>query len=649
MSQFIVFENSLRAFCKNFRHLLLAVLFGGYLFWVVDTHLIFEARDSLFLWDFRYFTDFIGQPGWLLRWFDALWVQWCHSGGLAAIVLTAFAWLLLLTTSEFMNSLTGSRIRGTWIIPGVALFYLYGNHSMRTFVLTGAAFNMLASWGWCCIRAEWRIQKMAAFCVCSVLLYYLTGIAFGCFVICCLIYSIARLKSWRLALVMILISVCAKYGVDFILSNLGLRTWNFQIPAAEADLLNLKTILFYSYFPICALVVVCLHSTRGTALLHRFEGAFHKKEIVKTKGEKKNAKNNPSGSVSQNEGFRWAWGMGMILVLGMAWGVGLISIDKSKKALLEIDYCADNQQWDELLVKARKLRVYTQYANHDINLALYHTGRLPNEMFTFWQHYSILLDQEQVRGDAVGRVSKPCDLLLELGRVNEAEHNALELLENYPTGRTLKRLALIKIIKNDMEAARLFLHVLRKDPLWGHWAEDYLRRLDSGENFSEDGTIQEIRKRMLAQDDLSKVCTITGNGPMMNYYEMLIDLLKQNPENKMAFEYLMAIYLLDGNLQAVVDLLPYGDRFHYPALPTSYEEAALLYATGHQKELRIESSGLFFRNYKISTTTEDKFKLLRSILKQSGGSLKNAAPEISRDLKNTYFEYYLIQHRNGHV
>lgn len=36
----------------------------------MDARLIFQARDKLFLWTLRYFTDFIDQPGLLLEWFD---------------------------------------------------------------------------------------------------------------------------------------------------------------------------------------------------------------------------------------------------------------------------------------------------------------------------------------------------------------------------------------------------------------------------------------------------------------------------------------------------------------------------------------------------------------------------------------------------
>ena len=70
--------------------------------------------------------------------------------------------------------------------------------------------------------------------------------------------------------------------------------------------------------------------------------------------------------------------------------------------------------------------------------------------------------------------SKPFDLLLELGRVNDAEHVAMEMLEMRPTGAALKRLALAKMIKGQPANARVVLNMLRDDLVWGRWAERIL-------------------------------------------------------------------------------------------------------------------------------------------------------------------------------
>ena len=147
---------------------------------------------------------------------------------------------------------------------------------------------------------------------------------------------------------------------------------------------------------------------------------------------------------------------------------------------------------------------------------------------------------------------KPFGLLLELGRVSEAERVAIEMLESAPTGAALKRPG---ADENDQgPAGRLrawCLNVLRDDLVWGQWAERYLRRLAADPDLAGDEEIQRIAgidarwKTILictSQFRSSTTVSIDPGG-------MLLDLLKRNPENRMAFEYLMAIRLCNSDVQ----------------------------------------------------------------------------------------------------
>jgi hypothetical protein len=629
------------------RFLLLAAFFAYFLYAIMDLRLVFEARDTLFLWNKGYFLDFLGQPGWLLRWFDPLWVQLCHDGWAGTLILVFLFWSLLVSTAAFMDSLAGSHVRGTWIIPAVGLFYIHGSYTAQTFAITGAALAMAAAWGWSRFSKKSPSVWMTVFILLTAILYYLIGEACVCFAACSLIYIGVHCKSWRWLLTMVLIATGIKFGLDTLLGQLCLSNERFHAPALETDLLNWKNSVFFAFFPLCTLCVAFRKTLSNTPIWNRLLQSQHQQETRKhTKNASvKSSKHKEPLQVESEHGFSWLrWSLGTVVILAMAAITGYSSQDRNTKSLLEIDYCVSHKLWDEVLTKARKLKVYSQYTNHDVNLALYHTGKMPYELFAHLQLYSILLDQEQIRNGAVAMVRKPCDLLLELGRVNEAEHTALELLEIYPTGQTLKRLALIKIIKNEPEAARLFLNVLSDDLIAGNWARQQLEKLQTRSDFADDPMIQEARRNRLTKDDLSSVCRInTNTGTQANYYAMLENLIKHNPKNQMAFEYLMSMYLLDGNLQGVVDLIPSADSFSYPTLPPCYEEAALIYGTSHPTELVVNSSGVYFRNRRISDATAAKFKQLRSIVNQSGGSIPKALPAISRELQGSYFAYFLTQ------
>lgn len=57
----------------------------------------------------------------------------------------------------------------------------------------------------------------------------------------------------------------------------------------------------------------------------------------------------------------------------------------------------------------------------------------------------------------------------------------------------------------------------------------------------------------------------------------LLILLRENPDNKIAFEYLMAYYLLNKRLDDFINALPNIKNLDYKELPLSYQEAVILY------------------------------------------------------------------------
>ena len=129
------------------RVILFVAFLAWYLYAVVDLRLVFQVRDVLFLWNLRYFTDFVGQPGSLLEWTDNLLVQACYQGWPAAIAIAGTAWLLLISTIRFMNGSGRAGIGGTWVIPGILLVVLYGGYRFPTSVIVGLALAMTAANG----------------------------------------------------------------------------------------------------------------------------------------------------------------------------------------------------------------------------------------------------------------------------------------------------------------------------------------------------------------------------------------------------------------------------------------------------------------------------------------------------------------------
>jgi hypothetical protein len=655
--KFLGFLQSIGAALFPMRVVVFVAFFAWYLYAVVDMRLVFQARDKLFLLNIDYFTDFIGKPGLLMEWTDNLLVQLCYLGWPGAIAVAATAWLLLVSTIGFMRALGRTNIGGTWVIPGILLVVLYSHYLFQTSMIVGLAMAMTAANGWCRtpVRQPWF--RLALFVTISAALYYVTGASYYCFAACCVIHEELAEKRRLSGLFFLLAAIGVKFGLDAVLAHLYIASPRYHVPSDAYKMahLNWCVILLYSYFPACAMFVVFRQTAYASinTLFQRLRKLIGKKDTVAHgKGKKHEKVVRPERTIASTGILRRIrWLGATVVMLSLAATAGFYFLNRDLKAFLEIDYCAEHRLWNDILVKAGNLpsRVYSQYVNHDVNLALYHIGRLPYQMFSYPQSYWPLFSMNDVYSDPFIQktnegMRKPCELLLELGRINEAEHVALEMLEMWPSGGTLKRLALMKMIKGQPAVARVFLNVLRDDLIWGRWAEGYLHRLETDPDLAGDEEIQRTRRLMISEDDLHLTDRFHFGGGTSTIPSitsvMLLKLLEQNNQNRMAFEYLMEIYLLSGDVQAAAKSLSFLDKLSYPAIPPLYEEAVLIYAAMHPDDIKATGSGFIFRGRRISEPTMNKFRRLQAIVKLYGGPNEAARSAVEHELGDSYFYYY---------
>ena len=499
--------------------------------------------------------------------------------------------------------------------------------------------------------------RLVLFVAVSAVLYYVAGGAYYCFATCCAIHE-ARAERRRLSGVLFLLAaVAVKFALDSVLVQIDLASHNFHVFSLEKPQNGVESwriMVLYLYFPACALFVVFRRSVSALtgAAWQRFRNPLKKPPLPEHGGSSSESRKQISRSGVGLAPTRiiacMRWAGGSLFALLLAATAGFCCLERQRKVLLEIEYCTVHGLWDEALAKAKTLppAAYSRFVNHDVNLALYHAGRLPYEMLSYPQTYSSLLSMNDVR-DNTALLRRPLDLLLEVGRVNEAEHLSLEALESHPSGGVLKRLALVKLAKGQLAAAGVVLKVLRDDLIWGHWAEEHLQRLAADPRLTDDDEVQRIRGLMISKDDMHLFSVLLPNrGVFFNSKICLFDLLKHNGENQMAFEYLMAICLCDRDLDAVAQLLPFLDGLPYSATPPLYEEAALLYSRAHPEQIREVGSEVFFRGRQISESTMKKFRRLQEIATQCGGAKKKMESNLARELGDTYFYYYYF-HTSG--
>jgi hypothetical protein len=116
---------------------------------------------------------------------------------------------------------------------------------------------------------------------------------------------------------------------------------------------------------------------------------------------------------------------------------------------------------------------------------------------------------------------------------------------------------------------------------------------------------------------------------------VLRKLLAVNPGNRMAFEYLMSWYLLNGNPDRVVELLPRLAEFGIDEIPPLYQEAAM---TDSVLSGRKPPAALAAR---LDRDLVARYLRFGALLQSKGGQPAAALEALRNRDRGSYFAYFL--------
>ncbi|MHB8898541.1 MAG: DUF6057 family protein, partial [Thermoguttaceae bacterium] len=231
-------------------------------------------------------------------------------------------------------------------------------------------------------------------------------------------------------------------------------------------------------------------------------------------------------------------------------------------------------QWDELLQRAGG----NVFGDHRIqfmtNFALFHRGKLLDEMFRYPQPCGtrgllLNLSGTQVPGpgdDDSDDGMYNSDLFYEMGHVNLAMQHAFNSASlRGPSYETLVRIAQCSLANGNEPLARKYLRVLEKTLFYRDLARRYTAMLADPESLEAE--FGPIRKRLP---------TVDGFGHPTRHF---LVLLESSPDNRMALEYLVAWQLLEKTpetLQSVCADMGHLRDIGLASLPRHCQEAVLL-------------------------------------------------------------------------
>ncbi len=610
---------------RPIRSLLFFILFYLYLWLKVDLRLIYHSGETIttfpvFYRTWAFFRELAPYPGGLVEYLSAIVPQSFYIGWAGALVVTLQAWLICVCTDHFLKAINTSSFRWLRFVPPILLLITYTQYTYHFVTTMALLVALLFVSLYLRVAPKGRLPRLMVFLVLSIILYAIAGGAYLLFAVLCVIYELFFRRCWQIGLLYSLSAAVISY-VE------GVLIFDVSIVEAFSELLPFSgKILIYETRRKMIEITYILYLLLPSAALLLGLCRIPAKKKVKKKPRHKSTK--PGAKILswyfRSSKIRWV--TESCLLLGIAGSIVFHFHNNKLKTMLEADYYAYHKMWPQVL-QAFHRHPNSFFIVHAVNRALYHTGRLGSDMFAYPQHPDTLFLTSKKRFAAFW---KKFDVYIDLGVMNLAESALTEsLIRLGERPIILKRLAMINMVKADSGAARVYLGALSKTLFHADWANNYLARLQSDPNLSMDDQIQHLRDMMMETD-----YGFTNYVPE----RILLALLQKNRYNRMAFEYLMAWYLLTGQLDKLVQNLDRLDDFNYEGIPIHYEEAILIYEvlTGTKVDLK---------GRQISQRTHQRSRGFSSISNRFRSSNEMAAMLATAPyFGDTYFFYYNFGH-----
>ena len=208
--------------------------------------------------------------------------------------------------------------------------------------------------------------------------------------------------------------------------------------------------------------------------------------------------------------------------------------------VMQYDFMARHQQWNRILETANREKPNNQIGVTVQNLALAMHGVLLDQLFNYHQNgiAGLLPD---VKEDATSPLPT-AEAFYQLGMINVAQRTVFEaqeaILDFQKSGRCYMRLAQTNLINGQYEVARKYLSALQKTLFYHDWANETLPLLGDEAAIAKHPEYGRLRK--MAYDD-----DFYFSDHVMP--EMLQSLYLRNRDNGLAYQYLVAYYLLTGD------------------------------------------------------------------------------------------------------
>ncbi|MBN1508129.1 MAG: hypothetical protein JW955_14860 [Sedimentisphaerales bacterium] len=632
-----------RWFYSHLGDLILTVLFFALLYvyvWrVVKPCLIYSCGTitdfPIFYKGWAFFLDQVSGPGGLLTYVSALLSQLFYYSWAGAIVITAQAWVISACTGWLFRAVGVPGARWWRFVPALLVLVTYSQYTYHLPGIMGAVAALLGACGYVGLVTRGRtadpgrgsIWHLVVFIMLSAVVYVVSAAAFLPFAAVCAVYELLHRRRYVTGLAYLAFAAIVPYVAGVLLFRVSLvdaytdllpLSWRIRGWATREKMVTAVYALYL--FPIAGAII----------------GGLWQVVAVRWRADKKSEAATPARTRGQSHHSKPAKGwlstlhrqaiapavrtiIGAVLVLVIGGGVAAFGLDEPQRARLEVHYYACRKMWPEVLEAARRHPV-DHFVMNAVDRALWHTGRLTLDMFSYPQQPGGLLLTGE---DHVLVYWNKFDTQIDLGLMNTAEKNLTECMETFgEQPMILQRLAMVNLVRGTTNSARVYLGALSRTLFYSGWARDYLARLDADPSLAGDREIQELRSRCLRKDNLALFYAKE---------EMLAALAAQDNRNRMAFEYLMAWYLQTRKLDKFIQNIERLSEFGYATIPPLYQEALAIYAYPRGKA----------GEYPISPDVRSRFESFSRIFNRYRQDKAAAFNELAGSYRDSYLFYYI--------
>ena len=630
----------------DWRHIIQSAAFFILFFYAVcfgiEPQLVYHGGGIItnfpvFYYGWDHFQNYLYRPGGLVHYLSDFLIQCLYHQWLGSLVITLQAFLLFSGIQAFFCNLGLQKLKFLSFVPPILLLCIYSLYGYFVNTFTQINYFIVGLGIFTCVRFTKSMSPFAVSLIAiplTFILFILTGSSAFIVALLCLICElgtwqglIARLLpmlSWMVAL-LLTPWLFEWWRKDLISSEALTRFYSF-IPKAT-DLKNTKTLLLHFLClmgPVVGLVAVIIRAIYLKYLKAMIDA--REARISSTKAPSTGTKDKTkTGTIEKSKSFLLLRNnIGFIctttvLVIGFA-VIHYYCHNRSLKRLMKVDYDIYNQLWQKVLdqVPAGESSPYLLCA---ANQALARLGRLGESLPLNQAPDNLLLYHGRYQADW-----NVIDVYLDLGFVNMAKHFLAEAIDKYgERPALLRRMALVQLALGNTGTAKIYLRALEKVPFHSSWARDYLDRQQQNPNLKGDPFIDHLREYApqdnfvmpLAQDQIYR------------------RLLRQNPQNRMACEYLLSYYLLTKNLKAFSSEFKRLDSLGIGKLPRLYQEALILASMVLQA--KIENMERY-----VTDDTLRRWERFVELSKNNRNDPQKSFEILDKEFPGSYFVYFLL-------